>query len=78
MRIEAYEKATEESVLRLRLIPYGQGVKLIAVDANGDQVPGTNLLEIQPTLGVRTFCAVAKTVPLPKDGEGRLIVTEGY
>lgn len=78
MRIEVYnEKATEESVLRLRLVPYGRGVKPTAVDANGDKVPGSNLLQIQPD-GVSTFVSVTKAVPLPKDRDGRLIVTEGY
>ena len=79
MRVEVYDdKAKEESVLRLKLVPYGRsGVKLIAVDAGGDLVPGGNLLQIGPE-GISTFVAVTSAVSLPKDPDGRLLVNEGY
>ncbi len=45
MKIEIFEeKATEEKVLRLKLVREGDGVKVIAVDALGDLAGAGNLL----------------------------------
>ncbi len=52
MKIEIFEeKAPEENVLRLKLVRDGDSVKVVAVDALGEQLPSGNLLTIRSDNG---------------------------
>ena len=80
MRIEIYEEEVleKEVVLRLRLMPIiagTPGVRLVAVDANGEKLPQGNLLFIQEN-GFSRPASVNKNIPLPMDRTRVRIVTD--
>ncbi len=74
MKIEIFEeKATEENVLRLKLVRDGDSVKVIAVDALGEPLPEGNLLKIRSGGTLYRFGAIDKSLGLSLDSRGRII-----
>ena len=78
MKVELYEpKQSPENVVRLRLIDECGVIKLVAVDAAGDTIPGGYLLgfEMGSTRGFYLCSSIDLALGFPLSDDGSLKMT---
>lgn len=74
MRVEIFDKSTQQKVVRLKLTDYGDSVAVVAVDADGELMPGGYLAIFRVDGTVHLPCAVNRALGLQLDSEGSLKV----
>lgn len=73
MKIEVFEKDKKDDTLRVALKPYGGGVCMIVVDADGKEIPGSMIVTLRPS-GLEVHSYVSSEIGLPREGMGRIVV----
>ena len=79
MKVEIYEDTpkVEEPMLRLALRRDGySSVCVVAVDADGEVIPGGWLLKFRPDGTLRRFMMISCAVPVQIDNAGRIRIED--
>lgn len=73
-KIEIYndEKVQQDSVLRLALREYSDGIMVVAVDGNGDLLPRGRLVEFTVEGNLRLRPRISPVIPVKTTSSGRM------